>query len=61
MGGPSTPRVQELIVTVPPGQQPPPMVVPRFFVKQRITVMINRYEILAANPDGTEGQLLALA
>jgi hypothetical protein len=37
------------------------MVVPAFFVKQRITVMVNRYEILAANPDGTEGQLLALA
>jgi hypothetical protein len=37
------------------------MVVPKFFVKQRITVMINRYEVLAANPDGTEGQLLALA
>ena len=37
------------------------MVVPAFFVKQRITMMINRYEILAANPDGTEGQLLALA
>jgi hypothetical protein len=35
--------------------------VPAFFVKQRITVMVNRYEILAANPDGTEGHLLALA
>ena len=51
----------------PPGYQPPPahqpaaMVVPAFFVKQRITLMINRYEVLAANPDGTEGQLLALA
>jgi uncharacterized protein YxjI len=40
---------------------PPPMVVPAFFVKQRITVMINRYEVLAANPDGSEGQLLAFA
>jgi uncharacterized protein YxjI len=49
-------------VTVPPGQQPPAaMVVPAFFVKQRITLMVNRYEVLAANPDGTEGQLLALA
>jgi uncharacterized protein YxjI len=49
-------------VTMPSGQQPPAaMVVPRFFVKQRITVMVNRYEIRAANPDGTEGQLLALA
>jgi len=37
------------------------MVVPAFFVKQRITVMVNRYEIRAANPDGSEGQLLALA
>jgi len=37
------------------------MVVPAFFVKQRITVMVNRYEILAANPDGTEGHLLAFA
>jgi hypothetical protein len=37
------------------------MVVTAFLVKQRITVMVNRYEILAANPDGTEGQLLALA
>jgi uncharacterized protein YxjI len=35
--------------------------VPAFFVKQRITVMVNRYEILAANPDGSEGQLLAFA
>jgi uncharacterized protein YxjI len=42
-------------------QAPTPMVVPAFFVKQRITVMVNRYEIRAANPDGTEGQLLALA
>jgi uncharacterized protein YxjI len=49
-------------MTLPSGQQPPAaMVVPAFFVKQRITVMVNRYEILAANPDGTEGQLLALA
>jgi hypothetical protein len=37
------------------------MVVPAFFVKQRITLMVNRYEILAVNPDGSEGQLLALA
>jgi uncharacterized protein YxjI len=45
-----------------PGTQPPAaMVVPAFFVKQRITVMVNRYEILAANPDGTEGHLLAFA
>ena len=49
-------------MTVPSGQQPPaPMIVPAFFVRQRITMMVNRYEVLAANPDGTEGQLLALA
>ena len=46
----------------PAGQQPPaPMVVPQFFVKQRFTVMVNRYEIRAMNPDGSEGQLIALA
>jgi len=49
-------------VTTPPGHQPPaPMLVPRFFVKQRITLMVNRYEVVAANPDGTEGHLLAFA
>jgi hypothetical protein len=49
-------------VTVPPGPPPPaPMVVPAFFVKQRITLMVNRYEVLAANPDGSEGPLLAFA
>jgi uncharacterized protein YxjI len=37
------------------------MVVPAFFIKQRITVMVNRYEILAANPDGSEGPMLAFA
>ena len=49
-------------MTMPSGQQPPPpMVVPRFFIKQRVTVMVNRYEIVAANPDGTEAHLLAFA
>lgn len=49
-------------MTVPWEQHPPAaMVVPRFFVKQRITVMVNRYEVRAANPDGTEGHLLAFA
>ena len=38
-----------------------PMHVPHFFMKQRITMMVNRYELLAANPDGSEGQLLAFA
>jgi uncharacterized protein YxjI len=49
-------------MSLPSEQQPPaPMVVPRFFIKQRITVMVNRYEIRAANPDGSEGPLMALA
>jgi len=37
------------------------MYLPKFFVKQRITMMVNRYEIIAANPDGSEGQLMAVA
>jgi hypothetical protein len=46
----------------PYGEQPAAaMVVPHFYVRQRITVMVNRYEIRAANPDGSEGQLLAFA
>ncbi len=46
----------------PPGSpQPAAMVVPLFFVNQRITMMVNRYEVRAANPDGTEGRLLAFA
>jgi hypothetical protein len=50
-------------VTAPPGpQQPPaPMVVPAFFVRQRITVMVNRYEVIGMSPDGSEGPLLAFA
>ena len=48
-------------MTVPSGYQPAPMVVPQFFVRQRITMMVNRYEIRLANPDGSEGQLFALA
>ena len=49
-------------MTMPSGHQPPgPMLVPRFFIKQRVTVMVNRYEIVAANPDGTEAHLPALA
>ena len=42
-------------------QQPAVMYVPKFFVKQRITLMVNRYEIRLANPDGTEGALMAFA
>ena len=48
-------------MTVPPYQQPAAMVVPAFFVSQRITMMVNRYEVRVANPDGSEGELLALA
>ena len=40
---------------------PAAMVVPLFYIRQRITVMINRYEVLAAGPDGREGHLLAFA
>ncbi|WP_328994728.1 hypothetical protein OG394_09540 [Kribbella sp. NBC_01245] len=38
-----------------------PMYVPGFFMKQRITMMVNQYELLAANPDGSDGQVLAFA
>lgn len=56
----------ENAVTMPPTPQQPSgepaaMVVPRFFVKQRVTLMVNRYEIRAANPDGSEGPLMAFA
>jgi hypothetical protein len=37
------------------------MHVPRFFVRQKITMMVNRYEIRGAAPDGSEGPLLAFA
>src|SRR3954470_2059686 len=48
-------------VSMPSRPAPIPMVLPKFFVKQRITVMVNRYEIRAADPDGAEGHLLAFA
>jgi hypothetical protein len=38
-----------------------PMLVPRFHVRQRITLAINRYEIHPVGPDGTEGPMLAFA
>jgi uncharacterized protein YxjI len=44
-----------------PTGTPAVMYVPRFFVKQRITLMVNRYEIRVADPDGTEGALMAFA
>jgi hypothetical protein len=33
----------------------------RFYVRQKITLLINRYQVIAANPDGSEGGLLAFA
>jgi hypothetical protein len=33
----------------------------RFFVTQRLTMMVNRYEIREANADGTEGRIVAFA
>jgi len=38
-----------------------PMYVPHFLMRQKLTLMVNRYQIFAANPDGTEGELLAFA
>jgi hypothetical protein len=35
--------------------------VPRFFVRQKLTMMVNRYDVLAAAPDGSVGELLAFA
>ena len=37
------------------------MYVPQFFVKQKLTLMVNRYEIYATTPDGNLGQLMAFA
>jgi hypothetical protein len=37
------------------------MHVPAFSMKQRITMMANKYELIATNPDGTDGALLAFA
>lgn len=34
---------------------------PRFFVTQRITMMVNRYAIVEANADGSAGRTLAVA
>ncbi|GAB2586995.1 hypothetical protein [Kribbella endophytica] len=47
-------------MTVPPNG-PAPMHVPAFSMKQRITMMANKYELIATNPDGTDGALLAFA
>ena len=39
----------------------PPMYLPAFFVKQKLTLMVNRYEIRAVGPDGQPGDLMAIA
>jgi hypothetical protein len=38
-----------------------PMHIERFLIRQKVTLMVNRYLIFAANPDGSEGTLLAFA
>ena len=37
------------------------MYVPAFSMKQRVTLMANKYELITTNPDGSDGQLLAFA
>jgi uncharacterized protein YxjI len=37
------------------------MYLPQFFVKQKLTMMVNRYEVTEANPDGSVGRLMAVA
>lgn len=37
------------------------MYLPTFFVKQKIAMTTNRYELYAANPDGSFGQMYGLA
>lgn len=37
------------------------MYLPTFYVRQRFAMMTNRYEIYAANPDGSSGQFMGLA
>lgn len=39
----------------------PLMYLPGFFVTQKLTLMVNRYEIFAMGPDGQPGQLMAFA
>lgn len=34
---------------------------PRLMIKQKITAMVNKYHIMAVNPDGTEGEIVGLA
>ncbi|MDH3247593.1 MAG: hypothetical protein OEQ47_01420 [Acidimicrobiia bacterium] len=35
--------------------------VPSFFVKQKITLMVNQYRVIERLPDGSEGRMLAFA
>jgi uncharacterized protein YxjI len=37
------------------------MHLPAFFVSQKLTLMVNRYEVRAAGPDGAPGELMAVA
>ena len=37
------------------------MYLPTFYVRQKFAMMTNRYEIIAANPDGSNGRLMGLA
>ena len=37
------------------------MYLPRFYVRQKLTMMVNRYEITEAHDDGSDGRLMAIA
>ena len=37
------------------------MYLPTFYVRQKLAMMTNRYEVVAANPDGSNGQMMGLA
>lgn len=37
------------------------MHLPRFYVRQKLTMMVNRYEITEAHEDGSDGRLMAIA
>ena len=38
-----------------------PMHLPQFVVKQKLTMMVNRYQVLTLGADGSTGQLMAFA
>lgn len=38
-----------------------PSHLPRFYMRQKITLMVNRYELIAPGPDGGEGEVVAFA